>query len=129
MIVVDASAILAIVFQEEDLATHEYALANSGPALMSPVNYWECLVAARGRLGDHGDGIVDEIISRMSVSVVDVDIDIARSAADAFARYKGRAGGRLNLGDCFAYALAQREGDGLLFKGNDFPKTDVRSVL
>jgi ribonuclease VapC len=54
---------------------------------------------------------------------------LARSAAAAFARFRGRPGGRLNLGDCFAYALAAREGDGLLFKGDDFPKADVKRVL
>lgn len=129
MIVVDASAILVIVFQEEDLAVFEIALAETGGGIMSPVNYWESLVAARGRLGDPGEAIVDEIIARTKVDVVSIDIATARAAAVAFARYKGRAGGRLNLGDCFAYALAQREGDGLLFKGNDFPKTDVKSVL
>ena len=129
MMVVDASAILAIVFQEDDCATFEFALATAGGAFVSPVNYWECLVAARGRLGQQGDQIVDEIIERMNVTVTSADGSTARVAAAAYARYKGRAGGRLNLGDCFAYALAQRQGDGLLFKGNDFPKTDVKSVL
>ena len=42
---------------------------------------------------------------------------------------KGTGRGPLNLGDCFAYALAQAEGDGLLFKGDDFPKTDVKPAI
>ena len=129
MIVVDASAILAILLQEDDLEKFELALSRAGGGVMSAINYWECLVGARGKLGPEGEEIANEILARMNVSVVPADKQMARSAANAFARYKGRAGGRLNLGDCFAYALAMQEGDGLLFKGNDFPKTDVKSVL
>lgn len=129
MMVVDASAILAIAFQEDDVAAIEFALAEAGGGLISTVNYWECLVGVRRRFADEGVELVEATLARMNIRPVDANPDLARSAADAFARYKGRAGGRLNLGDCFAYALAQREGDGLLFKGNDFPETDVKSVL
>jgi ribonuclease VapC len=129
VIVVDASAILAIVFQEEDGEYFENALAVARGGLMSAVNYWECLVGAHAKYGDAGDRIVDLIMQRMNIIIAPADPENAKSAAEAFARYKGRAGGRLNLGDTFAYALAMREGDGLLFKGNHFPRTDVKSVL
>jgi len=127
--VVDASAILAIAFQEDDVAAIEFALAEAGGGIISAVNYWECLVGVQRRFADQGVELVETTLMRMNVRPVEASPDIARAAAAAFSRYKGRAGGRLNLGDCFAYALAQREGDGLLFKGNDFPKTDVKSVL
>ena len=127
--VVDASAILAIAFQEDDVAAIEFALAEAGGGLISTVNYWECLVGVRRRFADEGVELVEATLARMNIRPVDANPDLARSAADAFARNKGRAGGRLNLGDCFAYALAQREDDGLLFKGNNFPETDVKSVL
>ena len=129
MMVVDASVILAIVFQEDDFETFEAALAVPCDRAISAINYWECLVGAHGKFGTRGAVLVEEILARMNVHVVRADAELGRSAANAFARYKGRAGGRLNLGDCFAYALAMQEGDGLLYKGNDFPKTDIKSVL
>ena len=129
MIAVDASAILAIVFQEDDVATFEAALAGAGGGVISAVDYWEVLTRARGKHGRHGADLVEALLAQMRVQVVAVDATIARAAVTASERFKGRAGGRLNLGDCFAYALAAKEGDGLLYKGNDFPKTDVKSVL
>jgi ribonuclease VapC len=129
VITVDASAVLAIAFGEEDIALFERALAEARGGVISAVNYWECLAGAHGRFGERGAQLVDAIMERMNLTVEAVDRTSAKAAAQAFARYKGRSGGRLNLGDSFAYALAMREGDGLLFKGNDFPRTDVKSVL
>jgi len=92
------------------------------------VNYWEALVRARIVHGAAGYGMVDELLVALGIDVRDADAKLAQRAAIAFVRFRGRAGGRLNLGDSFAYALAEREGDGLHFKGNDFPKTDVKSA-
>ena len=107
---------------EDDAATFETALADANGWFISAVNYWECAVRADIKFGGRGDALVDALCSRMK-------IEIEIEAADAFKRFKGRLGGRLNMGDCFAYALAAREGDGLLYKGDGFPKTDVRSVI
>jgi ribonuclease VapC len=129
MIVVDASAVLAIVLCEADAAVFETVLAAAPGAVMSPVNYWEVLVRSRGEFDQAGVDHAQALMDRAEIVVVPADAEMARTAADAFARYKGRAGGRLNMGDCFAYALAAREGDGLLYKGNDFTRTDVKSAL
>jgi ribonuclease VapC len=129
VIVVDASALLAILLKEDDGPRFLRFLAQSRPTVISTVNYWEALARARVVLGQLGHDQVDELLETLGVVVREADAELARRAAIAFERFRGRAGGRLNLGDSFAFALAEREGDGLLFKGNDFPKTDVKSAL
>ncbi|HZL00350.1 MAG TPA: type II toxin-antitoxin system VapC family toxin [Caulobacteraceae bacterium] len=128
MIAVDASAILAVVLKEDEAETFEGILSAASQSLISAVNYWEVLVRARVIRGAPMVALAEEFLRESNVLVAAVDADIARAAADAFARFGPRSKGGLNLGDCFAYALAAREGDGLLFKGDDFPKTDVKRV-
>lgn len=125
MITVDASALLAALLEEDDAEHFLLRLAEAGAAVMSSVNYWEALVRAHAVHGDRGYGLVDRLMATFNIRIAPVDAATAREAAAAFARYRGRPA-RLNLGDCFAYALAQQEGDGLLFKADDFSNTDVR---
>lgn len=129
MMVADASAILAIALGEHDAPVFELALATSGGGLISAVNFWEVLVRVRSVYGDAGGVRALALLRSAEIEVRAVDAELAMAAADAFQRFKGRPGGRLNMGDCFAYALAAREADGLLFKGDDFPKTDVKNAL
>ncbi len=126
---VDASAVLAILLGEGDAERYEDRLSASGASVISTVNYWETLVRMRAVLGEPGVAAIGQLFERLNVSIAPVDSHLAERASLAFERFRGRAGGRLNLGDCFAYALAERQGDGLLFKGNDFPKSDVKSAL
>ncbi len=129
MIVVDASAILSIVLKEADAEVFETALIAAGEGIMSPVNYWEVLVRAWSEFGAPGHEAAKGVMDRLCVTVQDITSADAEAAAKAFQRFGKGTGGKLNLGDCFAYALAHREGEGLLFKGDDFPKTDVKSAL
>jgi ribonuclease VapC len=129
VIAVDASAVLAILLEEDDAAMFVDALASADLGVISAVNYWEVLVGAARVFGPASEKVVAGLLDDSGLSIASVDAEMARAAVAAFARFRGRSGGRLNLGDSFAYALAQREGDGLLYKGNDFPKTDVKSVL
>jgi ribonuclease VapC len=129
MMAVDASAILAILLREDDADAYASALAKAHRSVISAVNYWEVLVRAEIVFGAAAEYEVQRVLRGSEISIAPADADSAHRAAQAFKRFRGRPGGRLNLGDCFAYALAEREGDGLLFKGNDFPKTDVRSAL
>lgn len=129
MIVVDASAVLAIILGEEEADIFEDALAAAAGALISPVNYWEVLVRSQGEFGQVGVDHAETLMEQANIAIAPSDRETARAAAKAFARFKGRPGGRLNMGDCFAYALAVQEGDGLLFKGNDFTKTVVKNAL
>ena len=127
MIAVDASAVVAILLQEDDAMTLRLRLAQSTRSIMSAVNYWEALARVDAVRGPAGHALVDELLAELNIQVAAVDASVALEAAVAFARYRGRPA-RLNLGDSFAYALAMREGDGLLFKGSDFLETDVKPV-
>ena len=127
--VVDASAVLAAILGEVDAAKFDVALSEPKRKLMSAINYWEVLVRAYGLHGQPGVEAAEELLGQSQVEVVAADKGMARAAAEAFQRFGRRTPAGLNLGDCFAYALAQKEGDGLLFKGADFTKTDVRSAL
>jgi ribonuclease VapC len=129
MMTVDASAILAILLKEEDADVFAGALARADRGVISAVNYWEVLVRAETAFGAAAEHEVARVLGAGEISIAPADADSARRAARAFNRFRGRPGGRLNLGDCFAYALAESQGDGLLFKGDDFPRTDVKRAL
>lgn len=129
MMVVDASAILAILLHEPDSGLYKQALLQQGGALMSPVNHWEVLVRIRATLGDPGLELAQALLRELCVEVRPATADHSRVAADAHVRFGRTTPAKLNLGDCFAYALAVEQGEGLLFKGDDFPKTDVASAL
>ena len=128
MIAVDASAVLAILFEEPEADVFRQCLSGVG-GVISPVNHWEVLVRARAEFGEAGSVEAEALLQVLGVEVVEISAEASRLAAKAFARFGKRAAGHLNLGDCFAYALAAIEGDGLLFKGDDFPKTDVESAI
>ncbi|MBA3811909.1 MAG: type II toxin-antitoxin system VapC family toxin [Caulobacteraceae bacterium] len=129
MIVVDASAILAIVLKEDDGPGFRTVLARSMGSVISAVNYWEVLVRAQVARDAAGVAAAETVMSELGVEVTGIDAETARMAARAFGRFGRHTPARLNLGDCFAYALATKEGDGLLFKGNDFSKTDIKNAL
>ena len=128
MIAVDASALLAMLLDEPEAPAFRQILRAHGGRI-TPVNHWEVLARAFVVLGDGGPADAEALMEAYQVSVVTISADHSRAAARAFRRFGKRSAGRLNLGDCFAYALAEIEGDGLLFKGYDFPKTDVKSAL
>lgn len=127
MIVVDASALLAIHLAEpeRDAFTDKIVRASS---VMSPVNAWEAFVRAEAIDGLTGRDKVERLLGTLGIQVVAIDAETARIAADAFARFGKRTPAKLNLGDCFAYALAKQRGAPLLFKGGDFAQTDVAAA-
>ena len=129
MMTVDASALRAIILEEEDAGSFRRVIASADSAVISAVNYWEVLVRAQVEFGPAGLDFAEALLVESRIRVESADVELARSAAAAFERFRGRPGGRLNLGDCFAYALADREGDGLLFKGGDLPKTRREASL
>jgi ribonuclease VapC len=128
MIVVDTSAFMAIAQNEPEAADFMRIIATTSGAAMSAGNYLECAMLARTRLNRPMD--LDDWMSRRGIAIHPVDHDLARRAADAFARFgKGRHPAGLNYGDCFAYAVASALGAPLLFKGEDFPRTDIVSAV
>lgn len=124
MIVVDASALLAVLFEEPEGVGFTTKIVGN-PAIMSPVNFWEALVRAHAVDNMKGRAAVEALITALGVEIVPTDAEVARLAADAFARFGRRTPAGLNLGDCFAYVLAKQRNAPLLFKGDDFTKTDV----
>ena len=128
--VVDSSAVLAILFNEPERDMFSDALADAGVRLMSSVNALEAAVVVSSRKGPYGAREFDLLLHRAEFEVVPFTADHLRLARDAYERYgKGRHPAGLNLGDCCAYALARHTGESLLFKGGDFPRTDVVPVL
>ncbi|MEI9964428.1 MAG: type II toxin-antitoxin system VapC family toxin [Caulobacteraceae bacterium] len=127
--VVDASAILAILLKEPDADVFKAALLARGGGIMSPINYWEVLVRAWESSARPGTRPRKPCWKSSASTSVRRPRMRARAAARVFERFGKRSAAGLNLGDCFAYALAAREGDGLLYKGDDFGRTDATSAL
>lgn len=129
--IVDASAILAILLEEPEGPKFKLHLVQvPGEHVMSSVNYLEAAVRV-DRLPTKGKSAeLDPLIAALDVKIVPATAEQARFAREAYARYgKGNHGAKLNLGDCFAYALAKARGEALLFKGGDFRLTDVEAAL
>jgi ribonuclease VapC len=135
MMVVDASAIVAIMFEEAEAPDCMDALQREVPRLISAVNYVEAgtVMAGRIRNGDRHEAIadLDAFLSDFRISIASIDETLARAAMRARLDYGKGFGtrGGLNFGDCFAYALAKRHSAPLLYVGDDFALTDVQSAL
>ena len=126
MIVVDASAVLAILLQEPEQDHFRELLLNAPKAGISPVGYWEVVTKLRRARGDPGLEQVRIVIENLGIEIIPATATTALKACEAEARYGKRTPANLNLGDCFAYALAVEQDAPLLFKGDDFAATDVR---
>ncbi len=125
--VVDASVVLAVLLDEEDAEEIWEKLKASPELVMSPVNWWETQVRLWKLKGDEGRRLFEAFARQVQLEVKPVDEDQAEVAFGAFLKYGGRPA-KLNLGDCFAYALAKSRGEGLLYKGEDFGVTDVNGT-
>ncbi len=126
MIVVDSSALIAILLREPEADSFIAAIAAADAVLLSSVSLLECSLVLAGRTGTAERWLdLDALIARAGIEVAQdvVQVDAARRA---FLHYgKGRHAAALNLGDCAAYALAKTRGLKLLFKGSDFAQTDL----
>lgn len=127
MIVVDSSAVVAILEREDDSALYARVIQDADNLTMSAVNAHECAVVLRRRRGPEGERILWLFLADNGVQVLPFDEEQARRASEAFGRYgKGiDPKARLNLADCAAYALAKSLSAPLLFKGDDFIHTDI----
>ena len=124
--VIDTSALLAILFNEPDAEHCELALATDPVRLISAASVLETAIVVEARLGEAGGRELDELLSTAQVTIMPFATDQAVIARQAYRTYgKGRHPAGLNYGDCFSYALAKTSGEALLFKGNDFSQTDV----
>ncbi|MBV8538076.1 MAG: type II toxin-antitoxin system VapC family toxin [Alphaproteobacteria bacterium] len=125
--VVETSAVAAILFNEPDAAALEQRIADDQVRLMSAGTLLETTIIIEARLGDAGGREFDLWLQRAGIEVVAVDVEQADLARRAWRRFgRGRHAAGLNFGDCFSYALAMARDEKLLFKGDDFAKTDVK---
>ena len=128
MIAVDTSALVAIVFGEPDAEALLDALLQSS-AVMSAPTLVEAAVVVEARQGPDAARDLELLVEAAIDRIVAFDAAHARSAVDAWRRFgKGRHPAALNFGDCLSYATAHLAGTPLLFKGDDFSRTDVSAV-
>jgi ribonuclease VapC len=124
--VVDTSAVLAILLNETDAEQFELALETDTARLMSAASVLEAAIVMEARFGEAGGEELDSLLSIAQISIVPVTVEQITIARQAYRSYgKGRHPAALNFGDCFSYALAKTTGEPLLFKGNDFSQTDI----
>ena len=124
--VIDTSALIAILEHEPEERSFKDALSTAEVLRLSVANLVELSIVAERRRGPAGISAIDDFISSARIELVPVDLEQAFVARIAFSRFgKGRHRAGLNFGDCFAYALAKVLGEPLLCKGRDFALTDV----
>jgi ribonuclease VapC len=125
-VVVDTSAVIAVLQAEENSARIVAHLAEAVPRLMSVATRVGLGIVIEARFGAPGRDLVDRFLRDAAVELVDVTADTAERAMSAWRRFgKGRHPAGLNFGDCFSYALADQSGLPLLCTGTDFAATDL----
>ena len=124
--VIDTSAVLAILEDEPERLRFSEALEDADIRSMSAASFVETSMIIESRYGSDGVRDLDLLISKAAIALEPVDVEQAHLARQAFRLYgKGRHPAGLNFGDCFAYALARSRAEPLLFKGQDFSRTDI----
>lgn len=128
--IVDSSAVVAIVYGEPDGPAYASAVAAAWQPKMSAANWFESALVVDSARDAVASRRFDEVVETLGIEVVPVTVEQARIARAAYRDF-GRGSGsqaRLNFGDCFAYALASELREPLLFKGNDFTHTDLTAA-
>lgn len=130
MIVVDTSALIAILEKEPDAARFADAIAEADTPLISAATIVELGIVMWNRHGSKAARMVDWLIQEAGLQIESVTAPQAQLAREAYAAYgKGHTKAGLNYGDCFSYALAKETGLPLLFKGRDFAATDIPAAI
>ncbi|MFP4003969.1 MAG: type II toxin-antitoxin system VapC family toxin [Alphaproteobacteria bacterium] len=127
--VIDTSAILALVQEEPEHARFREKIERDGKPLLSAVSLVECSIIIASRFGDTGLDKFDLLLNALGIEIVATDRNQAYAARRAYRKFgKGHHPAALNFGDCFSYALSTATGEPLLYKGNDFSRTDVEAA-
>ena len=128
MMVIDASAMVAIILQEDGYEPLAAVLANTREVIASPINIWEAAVVVGRETRTSDDSWFKTWLN--AAEIQPAAETSWQDALDAFWLYgRGHHPAKLNMADCFAYALAKSLNAPLLYKGNDFSQTDIRSAL
>jgi ribonuclease VapC len=131
LIVLDTSALIAIVFGEPERDDFIRVIQQADKALISAVTVVEARMVVHGRRGQRGVILLDDMLRLPMLEVVapgTAETDAAYAAFVTYGKGSGHGAG-LNFGDLFSYALAKVRGLPLLYKGDDFAKTDVVSAI
>lgn len=129
-IVVDSSAIIALLLKEPERALFVSVLDDSADACCSAVSFVETFMVAMSRVPDFTFDRYIALMDGLGIRRIPVDEQQGVMSAQAFLRFgKGRHPAKLNLGDCFSYALAKSLNAPLLYKGEDFGRTDIVAAV
>jgi ribonuclease VapC len=128
--IVDTSAVVAIIRLEPDGPVYERLISQARAARMSAATSVELAIVIDRLRDARASGALDAILDTMGVTIEPLTAHQATIAREAYRRFGKGAGhpARLNMGDCFSYALARDLGEPLLFKGDDFAQTDIELV-
>lgn len=128
--VIDTSALLSILQNEPERRAFVEAIEAADARVMSVATFVEVSMVIQARYGAEGLSDLDLFIDRAGIDFVEVDVEQGKLARHAFGRFgKGRHPAGLNFGDVSSYALARVRGEPLLYKGKDFPQTDVIAAV
>lgn len=128
--VIDTSALVAILFGEPEAERFAETIVNDPTRMISAASLLEASIVVESELGEPGGRELDLLVWTTGIEVVPFTLDHLRVARHAYRTYgKGHHPAGLNFGDCFAYALSLTTGEALLFKGDDFTRTDVTQKL
>lgn len=127
--VIDTSAIIAILFGEPEADALTEVIAEAPDAMMSAFSVLEAGIVVEARKGEAGGRELDIFLHQARIRIIPLDAEHVATARTAWRKFgKSRHPAGLNIGDCCAYALAKHTGSPLLFKGDDFGKTDIPVV-
>ena len=129
--IIDTSAVIAILRAEPDAATYATAIEQATVRRLSAANFVEAAAVIDGSRDPVASRKLDDLLAEAEISIEPVtaaQAHLARSAYRDFGKGSGHPA-RLNFGDCFAYALAKESGEPLLFKGDDFTHTDIAAAV
>ena len=129
--IVDSSALLAILRAEPEMPACAQALEDAAQRRISAANFLETAMVIDGSRDPVASRRFDDLLRAANLTIEPVTEEQARIAREAYRDFGQGSGhpAQLNFGDCFAYALAKVTGEPLLFKGNDFSRTDIASAL
>jgi ribonuclease VapC len=129
-VVIDSSALIALLLGEEEAGRFAQAIAADPRRLFSVFNWLETAIVIEAKKGEAGARELDLLLHHSKMEIVAMNPDQSEIARSAWRVYgKGHHPAGLNIGDCCAYALAKDSGEPLLFKGEDFSRTDIQPVF
>jgi len=127
--ILDTSALAAILFGEPEAARYTQLIHDADRCLISVANFVEFCIVIESQIGPDAGRQCDVFFRRAGILIEPLTVEHGHLARQAFLDFgKGRHPAGLNFGDCFAYALAKATGEALLYKGQDFSKTDIKAA-